>query len=87
MPQSLCWGPDLRQIYNDAYRIIMGEKHPAGLGQPVLENWAESAAAISSLLARASEGETVYFEDLPVPVTRGGALVEAYFTFSYSPVL
>lgn len=87
MPQCLCWGPELRQIYNDRYRVIMGEKHPLGLGQPVLVNWAESAAAVGALLERAVTGETVYFEDLPVPVTRGGVLGDAYFTFSYSPVL
>ena len=38
---NLCWGPELRQIYNDAYRVIMADKHPAGLGAPVLTSWAE----------------------------------------------
>ena len=39
--QSLCWGPDLVQVYNDGYRVIMGDKHPEGLGRSVLLNWAE----------------------------------------------
>jgi len=32
-PMILLWGPELVQIYNDG-RTLMGQKHPAGLGQP-----------------------------------------------------
>jgi hypothetical protein len=28
------WGPALVQRYNDAYRLAMGAKHPAGLDGP-----------------------------------------------------
>lgn len=40
-PMVVLWGPDLIQIYNDGYRIIMGDKHPAGLGQPNRACWPE----------------------------------------------
>jgi len=65
----------------------MGDKHPDGFVRPVRENWAESMATIGPLLARVLTGETVFFEDLLVPVRRGGVVADAYFTFSYSPVL
>ena len=39
LPMNLLWGPELIQIYNDAYAPIMGLKHPAGLGQPAAECW------------------------------------------------
>jgi signal transduction histidine kinase len=89
---NLCWGPELRQIYNDAYRVIMGDKHPAGLGRSVLESWSEITDQIGPLFERVMGGETVYFEDLLLRVRRRGAamdqpLEDAYFTFSYSPVL
>ncbi len=86
---NLCWGPDLLQIYNDAYRIIMGEKHPGGLGRSVLWSWAEIRADIEPLFERVWKGETVYFEDLLLRVRRSGSgrTEDAYFTFSYSPVL
>lgn len=86
---NLCWGPDLLQIYNDAYRIIMGEKHPSGLGRSVLWSWAEIRADIEPLFERVWKGETVYFEDLLLRVRRtgSGSTEDAYFTFSYSPVL
>src|SRR4051812_34553936 len=32
LPMYLAWGPGLLQFYNDAYRPILGDKHPAALG-------------------------------------------------------
>ena len=84
--QSLCWGPDLIQIYNDGYRIIMGNKHPDGLGRPLFRNWAEISGQLRPLVDRVLEGETLYFEDLEFQVDRSGSLEPAFFTFSYSPV-
>ncbi|HEX7239522.1 MAG TPA: ATP-binding protein [Longimicrobiaceae bacterium] len=83
---NLCWGPELVQIYNDAYRVIMGGKHPAGLGRSVLWSWAEIRCQVGPLFERVLGGETVYFEDLLLRVERHGELEDAYFTFSYSPV-
>jgi signal transduction histidine kinase len=85
--QNLCWGPDLIQIYNDSYRLLMGRKHPAGLGRSVLWSWAEIRHEIEPLFERVWQGETVYFEDLLLRVERGGEPEDAYFTFSYSPVV
>jgi signal transduction histidine kinase len=84
--QNLCWGPELLQIYNDAYREIMADKHPAGLGRSVLWSWAEIRDEIAPLFDRVLRGETVYFEDMLLRVERNGVLEDAYFTFSYSPV-
>ena len=84
--QSLCWGPELVQVYNDGYRQIMREKHPEGLGRSVLRNWTEIRGEIEPLFQRVLGGETVFFEDLLLRVERNGGLQDAYFTFSYSPV-
>jgi hypothetical protein len=40
-PLLLWWGPDYVSIYNDAYRPILGTKHPWALGQPLRECWQE----------------------------------------------
>jgi signal transduction histidine kinase len=82
----VCWGPELLQIYNDGYREIMGDKHPDGLGRPVLWSWAEIRDEIAPLFAAVMAGETVYFEDLRLRVERTGTAEDAYFTFSYSPI-
>jgi signal transduction histidine kinase len=85
--QNLCWGSELIQVYNDSYRVIMGGKHPDGLGKSVLFSWAEIAGEIGPLMKRVMAGETVYFEDMLLRVRRSDSLENAYFTFSYSPVI
>jgi PAS domain S-box-containing protein len=87
LPQCVCWGPDLLQIYNDGYRVILGDKYPAALGRPVLETWSEIVDDIAPLFARVLAGETIYFADLPLRIHRDGRDLDAFFTFSYSPVL
>ena len=40
-PLLLCWGPRYCQIYNDPYRPVLGDKHPASMGQPARECFPE----------------------------------------------
>src|SRR5689334_7554082 len=35
------WGPELVNIYNDAYAPVLGLKHPWALGRPGREVWSE----------------------------------------------
>ena len=45
------WGPDLVQIYNDAYAVIAGARHPRALGQPTHECWPENARTSPAITA------------------------------------
>lgn len=80
------WGPDLIQVYNDAYARVAGAKHPAALGRPNRESWPEvwhiNAPAYERVLSR---GESVLVENQLFPIDRQGALVDAYFTVTYAP--
>ena len=87
----LLWGPELVQVYNDAYAAIMGAKHPGGLGQPNRTCWPEVwdfTCPIYEAVLR--QGEAFRFEDQPLVLERGtgrgGAAEQTYFTLSYSPV-
>ena len=40
-PMFIWWGQELINIYNDAYSIIAGAKHPKALGAPGSETWKE----------------------------------------------
>ncbi|HEY2066715.1 MAG TPA: PAS domain-containing protein, partial [Gemmatimonadaceae bacterium] len=84
--QILLWGPELIQIYNDAYGDVIGRKHPTALGMPTRECWPETWHINEPIYARVMGGETVHLENAPYPLDRHGALEEAYFTLSYSPV-
>jgi PAS domain S-box-containing protein len=85
-PMIVLWGKDLYQIYNDAYRELMGNKHPAGLGQATRECWPEVWQFNEPVYARVLAGEAVTFEDQLYPITRHGYLEDAYFTLCYSPL-
>ncbi|MEJ5992082.1 ATP-binding protein [Ramlibacter sp. PS3R-8] len=87
-PMFVAWGPQLAQLYNDAYLEIMGAKHPGGLGRPLLENWAEIRQDVGPLAEQAMQGHSRYLENLPLRMRRGRGEGEedTWFTFSYSPV-
>lgn len=38
-PMWVWWGEELLNLYNDAYRPIMGGKHPAMFARPASEVW------------------------------------------------
>src|SRR5689334_16869045 len=40
-PMFVWWGEQLINLYNDAYKSIVGGKHPAALGQPARVVWQE----------------------------------------------
>lgn len=87
-PVTLFWGEDLTLVYNEAYVGLIDDKHPAALGRPAHEVFPEAWHIIGPMLEHVCAGEgATWFEDELVPLHRGGILEEAYFTFSYSPVL
>src|SRR5277367_6763130 len=40
-PMFVWWGDQLSNLYNDAYKTIVGGKHPQALGQPASVVWRE----------------------------------------------
>lgn len=86
-PIWIGWGRDLLFFYNDAYRSIIGGKHPDALGQPTAVVWREIWADIEPLLATALSGvEGTYVEEQLLVMERNGYPEETYYTFSYSPI-
>jgi PAS domain S-box-containing protein len=87
-PMALRWGPELVTIYNDAYREILGDKHPEALGCPLREVWPEIYDELGPLNEAILRGrrKTFFAEDHPWKIRRHGFLVQAHFTISYSPV-
>ncbi|MGA2188281.1 MAG: response regulator [Steroidobacteraceae bacterium] len=81
------WGSDLTFFYNDAYRAIIGGKHPWALGRPTAEVWREIWTDIETMLATAMGGiEGTYVEEQLLIMERNGYPEETYYTFSYSPI-
>ena len=87
-PLLLWWGPEYIQIYNDAYRPVLGTKHPhAALGQPVRECWHEIWNVIGPLIDTPfNGGPATWMEDIELEINRHGFTEESHFTIAYSPV-
>jgi len=86
-PILIWWGPDLVMLYNDAYRQIIGSKHPQALGNPGQECWYEIWDTIGPMLEKVlGRGEATWSDDLLLLLHRHGYPEECYFTFSYSPI-
>lgn len=86
-PMLLTWGPDLVMLYNDDFVPTLGAKHPASLGRPLREQYAEVWDLVGPMqTAILGGGAAVWDEDLALVVERGNGPEEAFFTFSYSHV-
>ena len=86
-PMFVAWGPDLIFLYNDAYVPLLGQKHGRALGERFRDLWAEVWKEMVPLIDRALSGKPVYFEDMPMTVTRRGFPERATFTFSHAPLI
>jgi PAS domain S-box-containing protein len=86
-PIVLWWGPDLRLLYNDAWRPALGAlKHPA-LAKPGREVWREIWHIIGPMLEGVlATGQATWQDDQLLPFDRYGYLEETYWTYSYSPI-
>lgn len=86
-PMMIVWGSEYTQLYNDAFRPILGTgKHPGALGRSARETWAEIWDDIGPLFASVFAGETVWNADHRLLINRDGYDEETYFTYSYSPI-
>jgi PAS domain S-box-containing protein len=86
-PMFVWWGDELINLYNDAYKTIVGGKHPTALGQPAHIVWSEiwdQVGPRAETAMRANEG--TFDEALLLIMERYGYREETYYTFSYSPV-
>lgn len=85
-PMFVAWGPELGFLYNDAYGVILGAKHPKAMGSRFEDIWKEIWSDVGPLAQRALNGEATWLEDLPLVMNRKGYDEQTWFTFSYSPI-
>ena len=79
-PICLWCGPEYALVYNDAYRRVLAAKHPAALGQPGSQVWAEIWGEIEWQFAQVrGGGAPTYFENARFEMARleGGGVEEA----------
>ncbi|MCJ2042220.1 hypothetical protein MKK55_25165, partial [Methylobacterium sp. J-059] len=71
-PMFVASGPNFGFLYNDAYSAILGDKHPAALGQRFQDIWSEIWSDLLPLVDAAMAGEATWAENLPLTMRRRG---------------
>ncbi|GMT99758.1 hypothetical protein KH5H1_38780 [Corallococcus caeni] len=87
-PMFIYWGPERVQLYNDAGIPIMGAKHPHHALGPLRDVFPELWPHLGRMfedLERTRQAN--WAESQSLPILRNGSAEEAYFTWSYTPVL
>ena len=85
-PTTLQWGPELLLLYNDAYIPLIGDRHPAALGRPILDSFPEIVPIYEPMAKRVLAGERILLEDQCYRYSRQGDPENLWFDLSYSPV-
>jgi signal transduction histidine kinase len=88
-PMFLWWGPELVQIYNDAYypSLGQGDRNARALGAKGRDFWTDIWETIGPQIEQVmTTGEATWHEDQYLPIERNGHLEDVWWTYSYSPV-
>jgi signal transduction histidine kinase len=88
-PTHLAWGEDFIQLYNDAYRPLLGHKgrHPEALGKSARETFPEAWHEILPLWESViSKGKYFNGENMKFLLRRNGIFEECFFIFSVAPL-
>ncbi|MBD6618636.1 response regulator [Komarekiella sp. 'clone 1'] len=86
-PIAIYWGWDCLLLYNDAWRPIIGNKHPWSLGRPAREVWSEIWDDIGPELASVlATGEGIFHNDELLSMHRFGYTEECFFEYTFNPI-
>ncbi|KIW08818.1 hypothetical protein, variant [Verruconis gallopava] len=87
-PAAMYWGDDLVAIYNEAYVLLAGQKHPKLMGQSYSEAWAEIWDEVKDVFANARQtGQATMKDDDCLFIKRSNFLEETYFSWSIIPMV
>ena len=87
-PAAMYWGDDNVAIYNEAYILLAGQKHPQLMGQSYAEAWSEIWFAVKDVFATARlTGQATMKDDDCLFMKRSGFLEETYFSWSIIPLV
>lgn len=83
----MLWGEDGIMLYNDAYSVFAGRRHPEQLGMKVREGWPEVADFNDHVMKVSLAGGTLSFKDQELTLYRHGEPEQVWMDLAYSPVV
>ena len=88
VPIVTLWGEAGTMIYNDAYSIFAGRRHPQLLGSEVRKGWPEVAEFNDHVMKTVfGAGGTLSFKDQELTLYRSGLPEQVFMDLDYSPVI
>jgi PAS domain S-box-containing protein len=86
IPIVMLWGPEGVMLYNDAYSVFAGGRHPDLLGSNVRDGWPEVADFNDHVMKVGLSGGTLHYRDREMTLHRNGAPEQVWMDLDYSPV-
>lgn len=86
VPLVMLWGKPGYMIYNDAYSVFAGGRHPYLLGTPVELGWPEIAEFNRNVVDTCLAGGTLSYRNKELELSRNGQPEAVFMDLSYSPV-
>ena len=86
VPLVMLWGKPGYMIYNDAYSVFAGGRHPYLLGTPVELGWPEVAEFNRNVVDTCLAGGTLSYRNKELELSRNGQPEAVFMDLSYSPV-
>jgi len=87
VPIVTLWGEQGTMIYNDAYAVFAGGRHPRLLGSAVREGWPEVADFNDNVMKVGLAGGTLSYREQDLTLSRSGVPEQVWMNLDYSPVL
>ncbi len=82
----MLWNEDGVMLYNDAYSVFAGNRHPQLLGSKVREGWPEVADFNDNIMKVCLAGGTLAYRDHVLSLNRTGTFEDVWLDLDYSPV-
>ena len=86
VPIVTLWQDPGYMIYNDAYSVFAGGRHPQLLGSRVREGWPEVAAFNDNVMNVVMRGDILSYTDQELTLHRSGKPEQVWMNLDYSPV-
>ncbi|WP_256823322.1 MULTISPECIES: ATP-binding protein [unclassified Pseudomonas] len=86
MPMQLLWGRELIQLYNDAFALLAGNKHPDAMGQPAHQTWPELHSFTAPVYDAVFSGQVRAFSEQRFVLQRNQRDTEIWLDLTYSPI-
>ena len=87
VPMVTLWLEPGVMIYNDAYSVFAGGRHPRLLGSPVREGWPEVADFNDHVMTVGLAGGVLSYKNQELTLLRSGAPEQVWMNLDYSPVI